>query len=98
MRYTYQIIKSWQHKGLKLFYDTGSTRGIQVKHKVRLTIILQRLDAAIKSDDLNLPGMRFHKLKGKFKDFYSVSVSGHWRVIYKFEGKNATLVDYLDYH
>ena len=92
------MIKSWQHKGLKLFYDTGSTRGIQVKHKVRLTIILQRLDAAIKPDDLNLPGMRFHKLKGKFKDFYSVSVSGHWRVIYKFEGKNATLVDYLDYH
>ena len=92
------MIKSWQHKGLKLFYDTGSPRGIQVKHKVRLTIILQRLDAAIKSDDLNLPGMRFHKLKGKFKDFYSVSVSGHWRVIYKFEGKNATLVDYLDYH
>lgn len=92
------MIKSWKHKGLKLFYDTGSIRGIQAKHKTRLTIILQRLDAAIKPDDLNLPGMRFHQLKGKKKGYFSVSVSGNWRVIYKFEGEDAILVDYLDYH
>jgi len=92
------MIKSWQHKGLKLFYETGSRKGIQAKHLLRLKIILQRLDAAIKPDDLNLPGMNFHSLKGKLKDFYSVSVSGNWRVIYKFEGQHATLVDYIDYH
>jgi proteic killer suppression protein len=51
------MIKSWQHKGLKLFYDTGSVRGVQAKHQVRLKIILQRLDAATSASDLNLPGM-----------------------------------------
>ena len=92
------MIKSWQHKGLRRFYETGSLKGIQAKHTVRLTIILQRLDAAVRPEDLNLPGMHFHKLKGKFKDFYSVSVSGNWRIIYRFEGKDATLIDYIDYH
>jgi toxin HigB-1 len=92
------MIKSWQHKGLKLFYEKGSLKGIQAKHKLRLTIILQRLDAAIAPEDLNLPGMEFHKLKGNLKNFYSVSVSGNWRIIYKFEGKNAIFIDYVDYH
>ncbi len=92
------MIKSWKHKGLKQFYETGSIKGIQAKHRIRLTIILQRLDAAIKPDDLNLPGMRFHSLKGKRKGYYSVSVSGNWRVIYKFENGHAILVSYLDYH
>ena len=92
------MIKSFRHKGLKQFYEIGSIKGIQAKHQVRLKIILQRLDAAVKPDDLNLPGMRFHALKGKFKGFFTVSVNGNWRVIYRFEGEDAVLVDYLDYH
>ncbi len=92
------MIKSWKHKGLKLFYETGSTRGIQAVHKVRLKIILQRLDAAVQPEDLNVPGMRWHPLKALLKGFYAVSVSGNWRIIYKFEGNDAILVDYLDYH
>lgn len=42
--------------------------------------------------------MRFHKLKGSLKEHYSVTVNGNWRVIFKFEGTDAILVDYLDYH
>lgn len=92
------MIKSWKHKGLKQFFETGSTKGIQAKHKLRLKIILQRLNAATLADDLDLPGMRFHALKGKLKNHYSVTVNGNWRIIYKFEGQDAVLVDYLDYH
>ena len=92
------MIKSWKHKGLKRFFETGSIAGIQANHKLRLTIILQRLHAAVEPEDMDLPGMRFHPLKGKLKSYYSVSVSGNWRVIYSFEGKDAILVDYLDYH
>ena len=92
------MIKSWQHKGLRKFYETGCAKGIQFKHKLRITIILQLLDAAIKPEDLNLPGIKLHQLKGNYKKFYSVSVSGNWRVIYKFDGKDVILVDYLDYH
>jgi len=92
------MIKGWKHKGLKKFYETGSTSGIQAKHKIKLKIILQRLDAATRPDDLNLPGMRFHTLRGNYRGYYSVTVNGNWRVIYKFENQNAVLVDYLDYH
>lgn len=98
LRYTYHMIKSWKHKGLKTFYEANSTKGIQAKHAFRLKIILQRLDAAIVPQDLDLPGMQFHKLKGELKEHYSVSVSGNWRVIYKFEAGHATVVNYLDYH
>ena len=75
------MIKSWKHKGLRRFYETGSVQGIQAKHRTRLTIILQHLDAASLPSDLNLPGMRFHALKGELKGFYSVVVNGNWRVI-----------------
>jgi len=92
------MIKTWNHKGLKKFFDSGSVVGIQVKHKRRLKLILQLLNAAIKPEDLDMPGMRFHKLKGKRRGYYSVTVNGNWRVIYAFEGENAILVDYLDYH
>ncbi|MEK6731200.1 MAG: type II toxin-antitoxin system RelE/ParE family toxin [Pseudomonadota bacterium] len=92
------MIKSWKHKGLKKFYDTGSTAGINAKHKFKLQIILQRLDAAVEPNDMNLPDMRFHLLKGSFKGYYSVTVNKNWRVMFAFEGSNAVLVDYLDYH
>ena len=92
------MIKSWKHKGLKNFFEHGAIKGIQAGHQKRLTIILQRLNAAVKPDDLNLPGMQFHPLTGNLKGFYSVSINGNWRVIYRFEGQDAVMVDYIDYH
>ena len=92
------MIISWKHKGLKTFWDTGSTAGIQAKHAQKLKFILQQLNAAIAAEDLNLPGLGFHKLKGDLLGYYSVTVNGNWRVIYQFEEKNAILVNYLDYH
>ena len=73
-------------------------KGIQPGHQKRLTMILQRLNAAVKPDDLNLPGMQFHSLTGNLKGFYSVSVNGNWRVTYCFDGIDAVMVDYIDYH
>lgn len=92
------MIKTWKHKGLRLFFRTVDMSGIQVKHQKKLKIILQLLDAACQPDDLNLPGIRFHPLKGNYRDHYSVTVNGNWRIIYAFDGTNAILVDYLDYH
>lgn len=92
------MIKSWQHKGLEEFFFKGSKKGINPAHEKRLKIILQRLNAAIQAEDMNTPGMNFHGLKGKLNGFYSVSVSGNWRVIFEFEGNDALLLDYLDYH
>lgn len=92
------MIKSWKHKGLRLFYETGNLKGIQAQHQRRLTIILQRLDAAVKPEDLNLPGMRFHSLRGDYKTYYAVSVQANWRIIFKFENGHAVSIDYVDYH
>lgn len=72
--------------------------GIQAKHAQRILGILQRLNAAVEAEELNLPGMGFHGLIGKLKGYYAVTVSKNWRIIYKFEEGNAILVDYLDYH
>jgi proteic killer suppression protein len=92
------MIKTWKHKGLKQFYDTGSKAGIRPEHAKRLTMILQFLDVATKPEDINLPKMQFHCLGGDLADYYAVSVNGNWRVIFQFEGQDAILVDYLDYH
>lgn len=92
------MIKNFRHKGLEAFYSIGSKAGIQAKHEVRLRLILARLDASIEPKDMNLPGLRLHKLSGRLKDFWAVDVSGNWRVIFQFEKQNAVDVDYLDYH
>ncbi|HLB42783.1 MAG TPA: type II toxin-antitoxin system RelE/ParE family toxin [Gammaproteobacteria bacterium] len=92
------MIKSWQHKGLKQFFETGNKSGIIVSHEKKLKIILQRLSGAIRPEDMNTPGMQFHKLIGNLSGFYSVSINGNWRVIFKFYGCNAEAVNYIDYH
>jgi toxin HigB-1 len=92
------MIKKFKHKGLKKLYDMGSQQGIKPEHFKRLRLILARLDASQSPQDMNLPGLDLHQLKGSFKDFWSVSVSGNWRVIFRFENNNPIDVDYLDYH
>jgi toxin HigB-1 len=92
------LIKDFLHKGLKVFYETGKTTGIQVVHQRKLRLILARLDAIHKPEDMNLPGFDFHKLSGEMKGFYAVSVNKNWRIVFKFDGTDAYAVDYIDYH
>ena len=98
MGYITCMIQSFRHKGLKLLYDTGSHQGVNPGHLNRLRLILGRLDASQSPEDMNLPGLRLHQLKGKEKGFWSVTVSGNWRVIFRFENNHAYDVNYLDYH
>lgn len=92
------MIKSFSHKGLERFYATGSTSGIQMKHVARLRLILTNLDQAESPNDMDLPGLRLHELKGNRKETWSVSVSGNWRVTFKFAGNDVEVVNYEDYH
>ena len=92
------MIKSFSHKGLKDFFYTGSKKGIKPEHANRLARILDRLDSSIDPQDMNLPGFRLHQLQGHEKEMWSVTVNGNWRVTFYFEGQNAILVDYQDYH
>lgn len=92
------MIISFQHKGLRLFHETGSTKGIRAEHAKRLARMLPMLDRAQASDDLDIPGWRLHPLKGELKDFWSLTVSGNWRLTFRFVGSDVELLDYLDYH
>ena len=92
------MIKSFAHKGLKEFYETGSKRGIQPDHAPKLARMLDRLDASTSPQDMNLPGYRLHQLNGDMRELWSVTVNGNWRMTFYFKRKNAYLVDYMDYH
>ena len=92
------MIVSFIHKGLQRFYKTGKSSGIQAKHANRLRLILTNLDQAESPKDMDLPGLRLHELKGGRKNIWAVSVSGNWRVTFRFIGKDAEIVNYEDYH
>lgn len=92
------MIKSWNHVGIKKFFITGNKSGITASHEKRLKIILQRLNAAAKPEDMNTPGMKFHKLAGNLRGYYAVTVNANWRIIFRFDGIDAIDIDYIDYH
>ena len=92
------MIKSFQHKGLEAFFETGSKAGIQPHHAPRLARQLARLDVAKAPDDMNVPGWRLHALSGSLAGHFSITVNGNWRLTFMFEDDNAVLVDYQDYH
>ncbi|AGF74140.1 proteic killer suppression protein [Bartonella australis AUST/NH1] len=92
------MIISFRHKGLREFYETGSTKGIQIKHAQKLRYILAILDVAEDVNDVAFPSFRLHSLQGDLKNYWSIRVNGNWRVTFKFIGKDIELVDYQDYH
>lgn len=92
------MIKSFVHKGLERFFKDGSKRGINASHTARIRRILDRLDAVPVPEDMNVPGLGFHGLTGNRKGQYSVSVSGNWRVTFRFENGDAYDVNLEDYH
>jgi toxin HigB-1 len=92
------VIRSFRHRGIDLFFRTGSKAGIQPKHAEKLRRQLFALDNARQAQDMNAPGWRLHQLHGDLAGHWSVDVSGNWRLTFAFEGNDAILVDYQDYH
>jgi|SRR5450755_589746 toxin HigB-1 len=77
---------------------TGSKARIQPAHANKLSLQLLRLDGATSALDMNLPGWDWHPLKDDLAGHWAVSVNGNWRLTFTFEGTDAILVDYQDYH
>jgi proteic killer suppression protein len=93
------MIKSFRHKGLQAFFERGTKAGIQAAHAPRLARMLARLNDATAPQDMNVPGWNLHPLKGlDLKGHFSVWVNGNWRMTFTFDGVDAVLVDYQDYH
>lgn len=92
------MVKGFRHKGLERFFKTGSKAGIQAAHAGKLRTQLTALAHASSPQDMNAPGWRLHRLTGERAGFFVVSVSGNWRLVFRFDGQDAVDVDYLDYH
>ena len=93
------MIESIRHKGLRRLYDTGDRRDLKQDQVKRIRRILGILDTAVRIEDVDqLPGMRLHALKGDYAGFWSVSVSGNWRIVFRFEDGEVLDVDLVDYH
>lgn len=92
------MIRSFRHRGLERFFTRSDARGIPPAFVGRLTRLLDRLDAATTPHDMNLPGYRFHPLKGERSGHYAVNVSGNWRLTFRFDGEHVADVDLEDYH
>ena len=92
------MIKSFRHKGIQNFFESGDKAGIQAQHEKRLRLQLSRLDDARQAKDMDAPGWKLHRLKGNLKNHWAVWVNGNWRITFTFEGEDAILVDYQDYH
>ena len=92
------MIASFRHRGLKALYEGRTARRVAPEHVGKLRDILAALDSSSGPAGMDLPGFRLHALKGRLKGHYAVSVSGNWRVTFRFEDGEAVDLDYVDYH
>lgn len=92
------MIASFKHQGLRMLYEKDDGRRLPAAYLDKIARILARLDEATDVQSMALPGFRLHPLKGDLRGFWSVSVSGNWRIIFRFENGNAYDVNLIDYH
>ncbi|MFI5020561.1 MAG: type II toxin-antitoxin system RelE/ParE family toxin [Alphaproteobacteria bacterium] len=92
------MILRFRHKGLERLFASGDTRGVGAQQTKRLRRLLVSLSTATSPLNMSIAGYRLHQLAGERKGQWAVSVSGNWRLVFRFEGENATDVDLVDYH
>jgi len=92
------IVTSFRHRGLKRLYERGDRSQVGVDMLDKIENILAVLDVADVPEKMDLPGFRLHPLKGELRGFWAVTVRANWRIIWRFEGRDAVDVDLIDYH
>jgi len=92
------MIRGFRHRGLKQLYEKDERKGLPAARAEKIRRILARLDEADEPQKMNLPGFQLHPLVGDLKGFWAVSVSGNWRIVFRFEAGHAHDVDLIDYH
>jgi proteic killer suppression protein len=97
-RHDSQVIESFRHKGLARLFEDDDRRKVPASHADKIVRIVARLNEAVTVQNMGLPGYQLHPLKGKLAGFGAVSVSGNWRIIFRFENASAHDVDLIDYH
>jgi toxin HigB-1 len=92
------VVRTFRHNGLKRHFESDNPNGVRADQVGRIRGVLSQLDQAAQVTDLDLPGYRLHALKGDLQGFWSVTISGNWRIIFRFEDGAALDVDLVDYH
>ena len=92
------MIRGFRHRGLKRFYERGDPSRVRADQADRIALVLADLDDARQPSDLDLPGYRLHPLKGARSGFWSISISGNWRVVFRFDDGDVYEVELIDYH
>lgn len=92
------MIKNFKHKGLKKFFETGSTVGIDAKQAKKISLRLSVLHLASELSDIDLPGFYLHPRSGDKKGLWSIAVTGNWRITFEFTDGDIYVVNYEDYH
>jgi toxin HigB-1 len=96
--YNVYVIRSFRSKGLRRFAERGALSKLSVQNPDRIRRILLALNAAKSPEGMNIPGFRFHVLKGKDRGRYAIDASENWRVTFAWDDEDAVDVDLEDYH
>jgi proteic killer suppression protein len=92
------VIRTFRHRGLKALFERGDRSKVRADQAGRIADVLAHLDRARHPSDIDLPGYRLHRLKGDRRGVWSVSISGNWRIVFRFENGDAFDADLVDYH
>lgn len=92
------MIRSFRHRGLRLYHERGERRLLPPAHIRRIEFILTRLRVASTPSDMDVHGLRLHRLRGNLDGFWSVRISANLRIVFRFDGPDAVDVDLIDYH
>lgn len=92
------MIRSFRHRGLKRLYEKGDASRLRPDMVPKIRRILERIDVARTVEETDAPGFGLHPLKGALKGLWAISVTGNWRIIFRFEGRDAEDVELIDYH
>lgn len=92
------MIASFRSRALRRFWESSDARRLPADFLRRISMILDRLDAARTPQQMNAPGLRFHSLSGNMRGRYAVKVSANWRITFAWSGEDAVDVDLEDYH
>ena len=92
-------IRSIKHRALRRLFETGNGRGLDAQMLDKLEAMLSAIDLAAAPEDAEaLPGWRLHQLRGDLAGYWSLTVTGNWRLIFRFEEGHAQDLDLIDYH
>ena len=92
------MIRRFRHNGLERLFTRGDARGVNPQFARKLRALLGLLDDSSGPEGMNVAGLRLHPLKGERKGQWAVTVSGNLRLVFEFDGEDATNVDLVDYH